>query len=389
MRIGIVSPYPWDIPGGVVAHIADLTEALLGRGHHVQVITPVDDDDMPLPGYVTRAGRSVPIPYNGSVSRLLIGPVSQMRLRRWLHDGEFDVLHVHSPETFSLSLLALGNARGPIVATFHAANPKSRILSLLQTPLQMYLERLSGRIAVSSAARKTIVEHLGGDAVVVPNGVHVGRYAAAAPLSGWQRSDVVGTGGTIGFVGRVDESRKGLQVLFDALPALREEFPDLRVVVAGPGEPPSVPRGVTMLGRVSDADKARLYASVDVFAAPNTGGESFGIILLEAMSAGAPIVASNLDAFSQVLEGGRLGELTKVGDPASLAAGCASLLRSSQRRTELREAARAVVTRYDWSVVVGEILRVYETAIAASTGHVEEDPESIDTAAFESQLQGL
>jgi phosphatidylinositol alpha-mannosyltransferase len=144
-----------------------------------------------------------------------------------------------------------------------------------------------------------------------------------------------------------------------------------------------------MLGRVSDADKARLYASVDVFAAPNTGGESFGIILLEAMSAGAPIVASNLDPFAQVLEGGRLGELTTAGDAASLAAGCASLLRSAQRRDELRDAARAVVTRYDWSVVVGEILRVYETAIAASTGHVEEDPESIDTATFESQLQGL
>jgi phosphatidylinositol alpha-mannosyltransferase len=389
MRIGLVSPYPWDVPGGVVAHIADLAEALIGRGHHVQVITPVDDDDVPLPGYVTRAGRSVPVPYNGSVSRLLIGPVSQMRLRRWLHDGEFDVLHVHSPETFSLSLLALGNARGPIVATFHAAAPKSRILSLLQTPLQVYLERLAGRIAVSAAARKTIVDHLGGDAFVVPNGVHVGRYAGAAPLAGWHRSDGRSEGGTIGFVGRVDEPRKGLRVLFEALPALRAEFPDLRVLVAGPGEVESVPRGVTMLGRVSDADKARVYASVDVFVAPNVGGESFGIILLEAMAAGAPIVASRLEAFSQVLEAGRLGELTTVGDPTSLAAGCATLLRSAERRSQLRDAARAVVTRYDWSVVAGEILRVYETAIAASTGRVEEDPKPVDPAAFESQLQGL
>lgn len=388
MRIGLVSPYPWDVPGGVVAHIADLAEALLGRGHHVQVITPVDDDNVPLPSYVTRAGRSVPIPYNGSVSRLLIGPVSQMRLRKWLHDGKFDVLHVHSPETFSLSLLALGNAKGPIVATFHAANPKSRILSLLQTPLQMYMERLSGRIAVSSAARKTIVEHLGGDAVVVPNGVHVGRYAAAAPLPGWQRCDAPGRG-TIGFVGRVDEPRKGLQVLFDALPALRAELPDVRLIVAGPGEPPAVPAGVTMLGRVSDADKARLYASVDVFAAPNTGGESFGIILLEAMSAGAPIVASNLDAFAQVLEGGRLGELAAVGDPAALAGKCAALLRSPTRREELRVAGRQVVSRYDWSVVAKEILRVYETAIAASTGRVEESAEAVDPAAFESQVRGL
>jgi phosphatidylinositol alpha-mannosyltransferase len=384
LRIGLVSPYPWDVPGGVVAHIAELAEALIARGHHVQAITPVDDDDAPLPHYVTRAGRSVPVPFNGSVSRLLIGPVSQARLRRWLHDGQFDVLHLHSPETFSLSLLAMGNARGPMVATFHAANPRSRILTLLQNPLQVYLERLSGRIAVSTAARKTIVEHLGGDAVVVPNGVHVGRYAGATPLPGWP-----GTGGTLGFVGRVDEPRKGLRVLFDALPRLRAEFPDLRVLVVGPGDVDGVPPGVTMLGRVSDADKARALASVDVFVAPNTGGESFGIILLEAMAAGAPIVASRLDAFAQVLRDGELGELVDVDNPASLAAGCAALLRSPERREQLRDAGRVAVARYDWSVVAGEVLRVYETAIAASTGRVEEDPDSVDTATFESSLRDL
>lgn len=381
MRIGLVSPYPWDVPGGVVAHIGDLAEELLARGHHVQAIAPVDDDDAPLPHYVTRAGRSVPIPYNGSVSRLLIGPVSQTRLRRWLHDGRFDVLHLHSPETFSLSLLAMMNARGPMVATFHASAQRSRILVLLQHPLQLYLERLSGRIAVSSAARKTIVEHLGGDAFVVPNGVHVARYRAATPMPGWP-----GPGGTLGFVGRVDEPRKGLRVLFDALPLLRQDYPELRVLVAGPGTLDHVPPGVTMLGRISDADKARLLASVDVFVAPNTGGESFGIVLLEAMAAGAPIVASRLDAFAQVLQDGRLGELVDVGSPASLAAGCAALLRSPERREALREAGRVAVTRYDWSVVAGEILRVYETAIAASKGKVEEDPEEIDTAALESTI---
>jgi phosphatidylinositol alpha-mannosyltransferase len=384
MRIGLVSPYPWDVPGGVVAHIADLAEALIARGHHVEVITPVDDDDFPLPRYVTRAGRSVPVPFNGSVSRLLIGPVSQARLRRWLRDGDFDVLHLHSPETFSLSLLAMGNARGPMVATFHASNPRSRILTLLQNPLQVYLERLSGRIAVSSAARKTIVEHLGGDAVVVPNGVHIGRYAGATPLPGWP-----GAGGTIGFIGRVDEPRKGLRVLFDALPTLRAEFPDLRLLVVGPGAADDVPAGVTMLGRVSDADKARALASVDVFVAPNTGGESFGIVLLEALAAGAPIVASRLDAFAQVLRDGALGELVDVGNPVSLAAGCAALLRSPERRDALREAGRVAVARYDWSVVSGEILRVYETAVAASKGHVEADPEAVDTVAFESQLQDI
>jgi phosphatidylinositol alpha-mannosyltransferase len=140
MKVGLVSPYPWDVPGGVVAHVRDLSETLLDLGHQVSVISPVDDDDAPLPPYVTRAGRSVPVPFNGSVSRLIFGPVSNARVRRWLHDGEFDVLHLHSPETLSLSLLALMNARGPIVATFHAATPRSRVLALLQSPLQVHIE---------------------------------------------------------------------------------------------------------------------------------------------------------------------------------------------------------------------------------------------------------
>jgi phosphatidylinositol alpha-mannosyltransferase len=381
MRVGIVSPYPWDVPGGVVAHIADLAEALIARGHDVAVMTPVDDDETPLPNYVTRAGRSVPIPYNGSVSRLLLGPVSATRVRRWLHDGEFDVLHLHSPETFSLSLLALGNAQGPIVATFHASNPKSRILAMMQNPLQVYFEKLAGRIAVSPAARKTIVDHLGGDAVVVPNGVHIAKYAGGLPMPGWP-----GEGGAIGFVGRVDEPRKGLEVLFSALPLIRRAHPGVRVLVAGPGKHEDPPEGVTMLGLISDADKARLLASVDIFAAPNIGGESFGIVLLEAMAAGAPIVASDLDAFARVLDDGGLGLLTAVGDPVALAAGCSALLAAPARRDALRVAARHAVARYDWSVVCGEILRVYETAIAASTGRVVEEPDAVDVAVLE---QGL
>jgi phosphatidyl-myo-inositol alpha-mannosyltransferase len=384
VRVGIVSPYPWDVPGGVVAHVADLAEALIARGHDVAVITPVDDDETPLPNYVTRAGRSVPVPFNGSISRVLLGPVSAARVRRWLHDGEFDVLHVHSPETFSLSLLALGNARGPIVATFHAANPKSRLLAMMQNPLQVYLEKLSGCIAVSPAARKTIADHLGGDAVVVPNGVHIAKYAGAAPMPGWP-----GEGGAIGFVGRVDEPRKGLEVLFAALELIRREHPEVRLLVAGPGKVDEVPDGVTMLGRVSDADKARVLASVDVFAAPNTGGESFGIVLLEAMAAGAPIVASDLDAFTRVLDDGALGQLATVGDPVSLAAGCSALLSSPARREELRVAARHAVARYDWSVVSNEVIRVYRTAIAASTGRVVEEPEQVDVVTLEAGLPAL
>jgi phosphatidyl-myo-inositol alpha-mannosyltransferase len=375
-----VSPYPWDVPGGVVAHVRDLAESLIRLGHDVSVISPVDDDEAPLPGWVTRAGRTVPVPYNGSVSRLVFGPVSAARVRRWLQDGDFDVLHLHSPETLSLSLLALMNAQGPIVATFHAAAPRSRILALLQSPLQVQLEKLAGRIAVSPAARKTIVEHLGGDAVVIPNGVHVDRYAAATPLDGWP-----GDGGAVGFVGRIDEPRKGLDVLLDAMPSLWRTHPRLRLLVAGPGElDREVDDRVVLLGQVDEETKARAYRSVDVFVAPNTGGESFGIILLESMAAGTPIVASDLDAFRRVLESGTsgpAGAVATVGDPESLAHACAALLGSPARQQALRSAGKSVVARYDWSVVGREILRVYQTAISVSSGRVVQEPEPLEPAA--------
>jgi phosphatidylinositol alpha-mannosyltransferase len=375
MKVGLVAPYPWDVPGGVVAHVRDLAEALVTLGHDVSVIAPVDDEDATLPDYVTRAGRTVPIPFNGSVSRLVFGPVSATRVRRWIHDGEFDVLHLHSPETLSLSLLALFNARGPIVATFHAANPRSRVLALLQSPLQVQMEKLNGRIAVSPAARKTIVEHLGGDAVLIPNGVHVDRFEAAHPLPGWP-----GEHGALGFVGRVDEPRKGLSVLLEAFAVLARTRPGLRLLVAGPGDAGDVgdvPPGVTVLGQVSDEVKAQVFRSVDVFVAPNTGGESFGIILLEAMAAGTPIVASDIDAFRRVLRDGEAGGLATVGDAESFAHACATLLDSPSRRAQLSEVGRAVVRRYDWSVVAAEVLHVYETAIAMHSGGVVEEPDLV------------
>ena len=382
MRVGLVSPYPWDVPGGVVAHIRDLAETLITFGHDVSVISPVDDEDASIPPWVTRAGRSVPVPFNGSVSRLVFGPVSLARVRRWLHDGEFDVLHLHSPETLSLSLLALMNARGPIVATFHAANPRSRVLALLQSPLQVHIEKIVGRIAVSPAARKTIVEHLGADAVVIPNGVHVSRFADATPLDGWP-----GAGAALGFVGRIDEPRKGLDVLLEAMPYLWKERPLLRLLVAGPGEiDDPVDERVVLLGLVDEETKARVYQSVDAFVAPNTGGESFGIILLEAMAAGAPVVASDLDAFRRVLEtpeGSCAGLLASVGDPESLAHACANVLSSETRTVHMRRAGQQIVQRYDWGVVAREVVRIYETAIAAAPERVTEEPEEEGRSAME------
>src|SRR5919205_2330202 len=188
MKVGLVCPYPWDVPGGVQGHVHDLAEALIRLGHDVSVLAPVDDEDDPrlqLPAYVVPAGRTVPIPYNGSVARLLFGVVSATRVRRWLRDGNFDVLHVHEPAAPSISLLACWWATGAIVATMHTSNPRSRTLSLLVPAVQPAYEKILGRIAVSEPARRTMVEHLGGDAVLIPNGVAVQRYSNATPLDGW------------------------------------------------------------------------------------------------------------------------------------------------------------------------------------------------------------
>ncbi|HZZ95775.1 MAG TPA: glycosyltransferase family 4 protein [Jatrophihabitantaceae bacterium] len=369
MRIGIVCPYSWDIPGGVQAHVRDLAEQLLQLGHQVSVLAPGDEDTAGLPPYVVVAGKAVPIPYNGSVARVQFGVVSAARVRRWLRDGEFDVVHVHEPAPPSLSLLTCMIHDGPMVGTFHAATVRSRFLAMFDTVLQPFLEKLSGRIAVSAAARQVIVEHLGADAVVIPNGVAVAHFADAQPLPGYPRE-----GGTIGFIGRYDEPRKGMDLLVDAVARLAADRPQLRVLVAGRGEadefldrlPASVGSRFALLGQVSDADKARMLRSVDVYCAPNTGQESFGVILLEAMSARTPIVASDIEAFRRVLDDGAAGELTTVGDAADLARGLAAVLDDRERQAGLAAAGTRAVAPYDWAVVVQAILRVYELAIAGA-----------------------
>ncbi|TQN31238.1 phosphatidylinositol alpha-mannosyltransferase [Haloactinospora alba] len=365
MRIGLVCPYTWDVPGGVQQHVNDLAVTLLELGHEVSVLAPCDSEQE-LPDHVVSAGGAVPVPYNGSVARLAFGFRAAGRVRRWIRDGAFDLLHVHEPAAPSLSLLACWVAEGPIVATFHTANPRSRAMTVSAAALHTALEKINGRIAVSEAARKTLVEHLGGDAVLIPNGVDMRRFASAEPLEGWP-----GEGGAIGFLGRLDEPRKGLGVLLDAFARLGPQRPGLRLLLAGPGDsgeveakvPDELRDRVVLLGQVSDADKVRAYHSVSVFCAPNLGGESFGIVLAEAMSAGAPLLASDIAAFRKVLRGGAAGELFATGDPDALANGAATLLDSPDRRAELSEAARSAVRAYDWRSVAAEIVRVYETVL--------------------------
>ncbi|MGH3659944.1 MAG: glycosyltransferase family 4 protein, partial [Micromonosporaceae bacterium] len=212
MRVGIVCPYSLDVPGGVQNHVRDLAEVLIEMGHQVSVLAPADDDT-PVPSYVVPAGRAVPVPYNGSVARLAFGPLSAARVRRWIRDGGFDVLHIHEPATPSLSLLTLWAAAGPIVGTFHTAMPRSRVMSAASSILRPALEKISARIAVSEPARATLVQHLGGEPVVIPNGLFVERFSAATPRESWRTGD-----GTLSFLGRLDEPRKGLAVLLRAFP---------------------------------------------------------------------------------------------------------------------------------------------------------------------------
>jgi phosphatidyl-myo-inositol alpha-mannosyltransferase len=389
MRIGLVCPYQWDVPGGVQYHVRDLAETLRGMGHHVEVLTPAEHEANLPAEHVTWAGRAVPVRYNGSMASISFGLVSAARARRWLRDGRFDVVHVHEPASVSLSLLVCMIADGPIVATFHAATTRSKVLAALGPWARPWLERISGRIAVSDFARRVQVEHLGGDAVVIPNGVHVPAFAAGPALPGHHRG---GPEPTIGFLGRYDEPRKGLPVLLEAMRGVVGDHPTARLLVAGRGDPEELDRlvgedlrpHVTLLGELSEQDKAAFLRSVDVYCAPNLLGESFGVVLIEAMAAGAPVVASDLDAFTRVLEDGATGVLVRRGDPAALAAGLSGLLADPDRRAQLAATGSRVAAGYDWSVVARRIVAVYETVAPpggrAVTGTADQDGELLGPA---------
>jgi phosphatidylinositol alpha-mannosyltransferase len=361
VRIGVVCPYSLGTPGGVQNHVRDLAEALLALGHEISVLAPVDDTDA-IPPYVVSSGRAVGVPYNGSVARVTFGPRTAARVKSWLAEGDFDVVHVHEPTTPSASIIALWSAGGPFVATFHTWQVRSRAMSAAAGLLRPALEKIDARIAVSENARSMMVQHIGGEAVVIPNGLYTARF------KGRPRAEWTGEDGTICFLGRLDEPRKGLGVLVEALPRLLAERPRLKVLVAGSGQSDDVRRSLprryddnlVFLGAIDDQARADMLAGSDVYVAPHLGGESFGIVLLEAMAAGAPVLASDLAAFRQVLDGGRLGELFTPGDAGELTTAALRLLDSPDDRDKLRTAGLSAVPRYDWSVLLPELLSVYE-----------------------------
>lgn len=368
LRIGIVCPYGWDTPGGVQAHIGDLAEYLISQGHVVSVLAPAIDENS-LPSYVVSAGKPIAIPYNGAVARVLFGPIAFSRVRAWIAQGNFDLLHLHEPAIPSLSLLACWAADGPMVGTFHASSKRQRAIFAVGPILEPVIEKLAVRIAVSEAARLTLTQHLETDAIVIPNGIFAERFRAGVQRPEW-------TGNTLGFMGRFEEPRKGLGVLLEALPIVARFIPDVRLIIAGPGESedlmkkidPQIRNRVSYLGRLDEKEKADFLSSVALYVAPNTGGESFGIILAEAMAAGASIAASDIPAFSSLLGDGKYGTLFKSEDSADLAKKLIDLLRDDQKRKAIAAVGQEHSIVFDWDNVAQQIFSVYEMAMVGGTG---------------------
>ncbi|QRV02907.1 glycosyltransferase family 4 protein [Arcanobacterium phocisimile] len=372
MKIGIACGYSWDTAGGVQFHIRDLAQELIRRGHHVSVIAPSERQPGQdgLEDFVYPVGAAIPIKYNGSVARLSFGPKVNRQVRAWLREQELDVLHVHEPFTPSVSMLAMMSANCPVVSTFHTAMDRSRLMSIASPFLIPMLERLQARIAVSLEARRTAVQYLGADAWVIPNGVYVDSMANRSLDSRFTGTEQAPT---LSFLGRLDEPRKGLPVVAQAFDKIRQAYPGVRLFVAGKGDIDqakslfgSDSEAVTFLGPISDEDKAALLGSTDIYLAPNTGGESFGIILVEAMSAQASIVASDIPAFRAVLDDGRYGAHFENENPTSLADLVIEALADPTARRERAKAASKAAWRYDWSTVASQILTVYETALATA-----------------------
>lgn len=367
-RIGIVCPYGWDAPGGVQSHVGDLAEYLMRQGHYVSVLAPAIDESE-LPDYVTSAGKPIAIPYNGAVARVLFGPIAFSRVRSWIGAGNFDVLHLHEPAIPSISLLACWAAEGPMVGTFHAAAKRQKVTFAVAPILEPVIEKLTARIAVSEAARETLREHLETDAIVVPNGIYADRYRDGKVDSQW-------SGNSLGFIGRFEEKRKGLDVIIEALPRIIESIPDIRIFIAGPGDPDSVLKDLpphlssrfTFLGRITEEAKANFLASISLYIAPNTGGESFGIILAEALAGGASVLASDISAFDSLLGHGEYGTLFESENSDDLARKVISLLKNPTQKAAIAARGKEFAQSFDWDVVAEKIYDVYEMAMVGGSG---------------------
>jgi phosphatidylinositol alpha-mannosyltransferase len=362
VKIGLVCPYIYPESGGVAQHVRFLYENLRLRGHDVRIITASHGPQRASEGDILRIGVGFSMPTNGSVGTLTFSPRYIVQVRQLLEREHFDLLHFHEPFVPFLSLFLLRESRSVNVATFHAYAGFSPSYELGSRVMGGYAARLHGRIAVSAAARHFIDRFFPGDYKVIPNGVDVARFASAVPIARWQ--DGVPN---VLFVGR-HEPRKGLLDLLKAHRILRKTGSGNRLLIVGSGPQEREARryvatrglqAVEFLGRVSDNEKAQLFRTVDVFASPATGGESFGVVLLEAMAAGAPIVASDIHGYKGVVRRGREGLLVPPHEPQELAAGIARLLGDPELRAAMGAAGRVRAEEFSWPRVAARVEDYY------------------------------
>jgi phosphatidylinositol alpha-mannosyltransferase len=358
MKIGLVSPYVYPLPGGVTEHVRYLYEGLRKRGHDVRIITSSHGLQRSSDGDVIRIGKGFSVPANGSVGTLTVSPRFVSQVGDVLDRERFDLLHFHEPFVPFLSLVVLRQSTSVNVATFHAFGGFSPAYELGSRLLRPYARRLHGRIAVSAAARHFIDRYFPGDYKVIPNGVDVDRFRRAVPIARWQD----GTRNIL-FVGR-HEPRKGLVELLKAFRILRKTGCECRLLIVGSGPQEREARryvltrrlqGVEFLGRVSDDEKAQLFKTADVYASPATGRESFGIVLLEAMAAGTPIVCSDIHGYKGVVRRGREGLLVPPRKPKALASAIGQLLANDELRAEMGRNGLARADDFSWDRVTAKV----------------------------------
>lgn len=370
MKIGIVTPTYHPYPGGVPEHVYHLCVELGRLGHDVRVVTTnFGPGEAPNEEQVIRIGRSVPVPANGSICPVAVDIRMRAKVRRMLRAERFDVLHLHEPLMPSLCLAVLAEAKAPTVGTFHANNDAALGYRVFRPVLGNYLKNLNARIAVSPAAVRTVSRHFGGEYTVIPNGVDIDRFSSDTPASDDGTFRML-------FVGRL-EPRKGAKHLLKAMPRVLSEVPHARLTVVGSGPmsgyyrshlPEGVGDRVEFAGRVSGEELARHYAEADVFCSPAMGGESFGIVLIEAMAAGAAVVASDISGYRDVVNDGTTGLLTSPGDPNSIAEAVIRLARDDGLKRRLVESAKEDVQQYSWKRVTRRILEVYDSVVEGGAG---------------------
>ncbi len=381
MKIGMISPYDWSHPGGVRDHIRQLSEQLCTMGHDIRILAPMSGVDTTMinepgessPLYIYNMGRARPVPINGSIARIAWSPDLAWRVRDVLEHEHFDILHIHEPLIPGLPLLSLRLSRSVTVGTFHAfarssVTSTSYLVYASATPfLRPHFRRLAGHIAVSTAAHQFVAQHFPADYHVIPNGINLERFnQRVMPLTRFMDSKK-----NILFVGRF-ERRKGIKYLLRAIPLIRARHPNTRFIFVGDGHlRPEIQHYVVQqgwsdiifTGYIPDKDLPRYYASAHVFCAPATGEESMGIVLLEAMASGTPIVATNIAGYATVVSPGVDGLLTQPRNSLELAHAIDSLLDNAHLRQQLVQAGLYKAREYAWPHVAHSVMDYYYTLL--------------------------